>query len=219
MRKEPWTAFAEIQQQAKTGVTVQTSNFGNVVEAIAAADPLRATAGSVAVEALRAAVNPQLVSIRINGNATDAEPVRDVHLDSDGAMAATAVAVDAVAGTTLVANLTFDNGSKNNDSVSNAVADGTLTSTQINAKLATRKPSFSLSALINALEDVALDEEVRYEILFDQNDNGANGRVKVFQVDTAAHLTLAHGASISTATADFEVDTTPQSAAEKLAGE
>jgi len=171
------------------------------------------------VEALRAAENPVMVAVKINGNESDNVPVRKVHVDSEGEMAATVTAVDAVSGTTLVANLTFDNGSKNNDSVSNAVADGTGTSTQINAKLATRKPSFSLQSLINALEDVAIDEGVRYEILFDQNDNSGLGRVKVFQVDTETHLESAHVAAFSTGLADFVVDTTPTSVSEKLAGE
>lgn len=220
IRPAGFVPFAEQQQQAKTGVTSSVGNYGgNVVEAIADADPLRATVGAVAVEALRAAEDPVLLGIKINGNEDDNIPVRKVHVDSEGLMAATATNVDAVTGTTLVANLTFDNGSKNNDSVSNAVADGTATSTQINAKLATRKPSFSLQSLINALEDVAIDEGVRYEIIFDQNDNSGLGRVKVFQVDTEAHLASAHAATDATALADFEVDTTPTSVSEKLAGE
>lgn len=211
----------EQQQQAKSGVVTAASSYGTPAEAVAVADPLRTTAGSLVVEALRAQDNPQVVAIEVNGNPVDAVPIRRVHT-GEGAMADLATAADAIAGTTLVGNLTFDNGSKNNDSVSNAIADGTGHSAAINAKLATRKPTFSLAALLNALEDVALEEEIRFVVLFDQNDNGELGRVKVFEVDTNAHAVGAINAAVaafSVAVADFEVDTTPASAAERLAGE
>ncbi len=213
--------FGEQQQQAKTGPVEVITEGDPEVDGVADSDPLRATPGSLLVEALRAASGPQAGVIQVS----QSDAVRRVSIVDAATLAAMATAADAISGTTLVATLTWDGGEKNNAPMTNAVADGVGgMSTQINAALAAAKPSFSLSSIVNKLEDIASDVAVDKEIvvIFDQSANSGLGTVKVFVVDTLVHASSAYeaardnGGSIA---AEFSVDTTPAAQADKLAGE
>jgi hypothetical protein len=218
--------LSEQQQQAKTGsVRIATEeelgdlgagsaiNLSALVE-VAKADPLRATVGTAAVLGLRAVAEEKVVIIRISNDLDKRRVIIAPGSEGDGPF----TAANAAAGTDVAAILTFDNSSLNNDSVSNSVADGTGLSTGINAKLATRKPSFSLASLINAVEDVVLDDGTKDALFFvDQ----ANGTMKVL-TGTDAALDTAQGAatsSIAEVQGEFIQDATPEATTGDLLGE
>jgi hypothetical protein len=211
--------LAEQQQKAKTGsvriATVdEVTSLGAATSAenlpafveVAKADPLRTTVGGVVVDAAKAVDDAKVIFAQITNDLAG----RRVVVSDKAIGDAPFTAANAVSGTDFAGNLSFDNGSLNNDSVTNAVADGTGLSAGINAKLATRKPSYSLAALINAVEDVILADGTKDALVVIDQENET---IKVLTGTEAAIASAFEAAAAATdkIEGEFIIDSTPQS--------
>lgn len=215
-----FSPMLEQQQQSKSGVvTVEDGAPDAVIAAVAQSDPLRSTVGSLIVEVNRAA-DAECVTAGKLTRALENRAVMVVKAEGDPAT----VATDTIAnisthtGMTKSAELTFDGGALKNAPMSNTVANGTGLSTAINAAIATTKPSFSISTIVNAIEDAVLADGNALDavVIVDQ----VNAKVLVY-TGTPTNITGAFAgfANGYDAAAIFDVDATPASTAAGQFGE
>lgn len=231
--RDGFTSLTEQRQFAKSGIADGISDNvtpdGNRIALALKSDPWTGTIGALLVTGGKSA-EAKIVAVATMPNDPQGSTPADVAFwDATNASGATGVtAALAVTGMVKSGELTFDNGSLNNDSVTNAVANGTGISTLLNGAIATRKPSFSVQSLVNQVEDQLAAYNLANPgtiwdalIVMDQN----TGKVTVM-TGTPAHVGSAYDAfttAANTAMGDVLVDTdldrTAQSATEKQFGE
>lgn len=210
-----FSPLLEQRQFAKTGVVNSPEGNSVVVRAIANADPLRATVGSVIVEALR--LTPEeTVAVGVITEALDSRVVEVAEVADAAAVAAT---LPGATGVVRSARLTYDGGAVKNAPMSNSVANGTGLSTLINTAIAAAKPNWSPISLVNKVEDILADNPgVEGLVVVDQISN----RIDVY-TGTDAQITAANaaiGAQMAAgALAVFLIDSTPAAATEGQFGE
>lgn len=215
--------LAEQQQQAKTATisvddTWPAAQPDPVIEGVAVADPMRSTLGGTIVQALKAK-DDELVAI---GSIPAVSMNRRIVIVPGDVAADINAALDAAANVVKSAQLTFDGGEVNNAPMSNAVANGTGISTQVNAAIAAAKPSFSLQSIINKLEDLLAATAGAHTgvVVVDQH----NEAVYLWTCPVANEATLLAEVNSSSpagndSVAAFDVDANPQASAEGQFGE
>lgn len=200
-----FTPMVEQQQQAKSGL-VEAVNPGNTaIAAIAASDPLRATAASVVVQALRA-VEPSLVAAMRVGQILSAanSEGRYVLIGETNNGPAAITAADNVAGTTISAVLTFDGGEKNGAPLSNTIANGVGLSTAINAAIAPTKPSFTSESILRKIEDIVLADGTKEALVI--VDQFSETLTVITGDHSAIQSAMSTAAGVMQVTTEFSVD-------------
>lgn len=186
----------------------------SILAAVAEVTPVVQTAGQTAVDLMRAA--PETAGAIIAIPALPNSP-RCVILQAGGDDAATLALLAASGGAVKVAELTFDGGALKNAAMSNAVANGAhALAAAINARIAAQKPTFSITSIVNAIEDEAKSPDglaVDVVVYVDQTN------MKVYAYKTEDDPCATALASFQNGLAQLDVDTTPAAAASNQFGE